>query len=265
MTVPTLTPEQIADIDGQELAERGWKTVIVTDDQGRERRQMIPLTPEEFLHPEEGYRLPNSTFHDDVATDVRDILARRYAGDPTVGVFRDLLILWDDEAGTRHSPDVCVVFGLQNKGENRERFEVATEGARPRLVIEIVSRRYRKEDRVDKVVEYERFGVQEYVILDRRRLRGQFTDEVIGYELVEGRYRPLLTDDQNRLLCQTVGVWISLRDGKVALEDAATGERLLTSSELQALVQTERSAREAAEARARELEARLKALEEQSR
>lgn len=74
-----------------ELAECGSRIEVVTQADGTTAIK-VPLTAAEFLHPQEGYRLPNSTFHDNVAGDTKDMLTRRYASNPDVAVFRDLLI-----------------------------------------------------------------------------------------------------------------------------------------------------------------------------
>lgn len=260
----TAAPPPTAD----ELADRGWRTAIVSRPDGTETFEKMPLTPEEFLHPEEGYRLPNSTFHETTCGDAKDLLDRRYANDPTAGVFRDLLIEWDTPGLTKNSPDVFVAFGIEDKESNRRRFNVTRENARPALIIEVVSPEYRKQDREGKVEEYELAGVLEYVILDRVERRRQVSDEVIGYRLVRGRYRLITPDDQGRILCQTVGVWISLQDGQLVMEDAETGERLLTAQELDAARQAaeaqaraEQAAREAAEAKAADLAGQLQAAQ----
>jgi hypothetical protein len=158
--------------------------------------------------------LPNSTFHDDVAGGAKDMLTRRYAGNPSIAVFRDLLIEWDIADLADHCPDTFVAFGLQNK-QNRNKFIVAEEGVRPAFIIEVVSPRYRKVDRETKVVEYARAKVQEYVVIDRRTYRRQVSDEVLGYRLVGGYYQPITPDEEGRVLCETVGLWISLPDGRL--------------------------------------------------
>lgn len=217
-----------------ELAECGWRTEVITQPDGTIVSTKVPLTAFEFLHPQEGYRLPNSTFHDTVSGDAKDMLLRRYANHPDIAVFRDLLIEWDNSDLHDHCPDTFVVFGIQDKEQNRTKFIVANEGVRPALIIEVVSPRYRKEDREIKVVEYARARVQEYAIIDRRTYRGQVLDEVLGYRLVEGHYQPITPDDEGRILCDTVGLWLSLQDGRLVMEDAQTGERLPTSVELEA-------------------------------
>jgi Uma2 family endonuclease len=217
-----------------ELAECGWRTEMVTHPDGSITPIQIPLTAEEFLHPKEGYRLPNSTFHDAIAGEAKDLLTRRYADTPDAGVFRDLLIEWDISQLADHCPDTFVVFGIQNREQIRNKFIVVEEGTRPVLILEVVSPRYRKADRETKVIQYAQAGVQEYVILDRRTYRRQTLDEVLGYRLMGSSYVPITPDDDRRILCQTVGLWISLQDGHLVMEDAQTGERLKTSLELAA-------------------------------
>ncbi|MBW4615308.1 MAG: Uma2 family endonuclease [Desmonostoc vinosum HA7617-LM4] len=242
------TPQDLS----TELAERGWRTETVIEPDGSETYVQIPLTSEEFLHPQQGYRLPNSTFHDDAAGDAKDMLTRRYADDPTTAVFRDLIIKWGIPHLKNHCPDTFVVFGLQNKEQIRTEFVVSEEGVLPSLIIEVVSPHYRKEDRQTKVKHYAQAGVQEYLIIDRRTQRRQVIEEVLGYRLVDGQYLPLTPDDEGRIFCETVGLLIGLQDGRVVMEDAQTGERLLNSLELeQRATQAEQRATQAEQRAAR--------------
>jgi DNA-binding NarL/FixJ family response regulator len=139
-----------------------------------------------------------------------------------------------------------VVFGLKNKGKNRESFVVAKEGTKPVVVMEVVSPRYRRADRETKVKDYARAGVEEYIILDRRSQRGELIDEVIGYRLEEGSYVPITPDEEGRIFCQTIRVKIGLIEGKVKLWEAETGEPLLSSQEIEQWAQQERQARQEA-------------------
>ncbi len=245
------------------IAECGFRIEEIINPDGTDDFRYIPLTEEEFLHPKEGYHLPSSTFHETATSDLRDLFSRRYDRDSTVGIFGDLLIKWDIPGLGDHCPDSFVAFGIQNKEANRTEFSVAAEGTRPALIVEVVSPRYRATDRVKKVRHYATAGVQEYIILDRRKQRGIYVDEIIGYRLDgEGQYLPLIPDDEGRVFCQTVGVWMGLEEGKVVMVDATTGERLLASWELQAqLLQTEQQLIQA-EQRAIEAEQRAAKLAE---
>lgn len=247
-----------------ELAERGWRVVTEIQADGKMDTVYIPLTSEEFLHPQEGFHLPNSTFHDDVASHARDVLTRRYANNPTVGVFRDLLIEWDIPGQKDLCPDTFVAFGISNKEQNRSKFIVANEGVRPTFVLEVVSPRYRKEDREIKVVQYARTKVQEYVIVDRRRQRGEWVEEVLGYRLTEGIYQPIAPDEEGRIYCETVGLLMSLQSGCLVIEDANTGERLLSSLELEAANQELEATNQELEATNQELEVAKELAQQQA-
>jgi hypothetical protein len=169
-------------------------------------------------------------------------------------VLRDVQVEWAHPELLPHAPDVCVVMGVRNKDAFRGSFVVADEGVHPCFVLEVVSPRYRKADRETKVEEYELAGVQEYVIIDRLTRRGQISYEILGYRLVRGRYRLIDPDEDGRMVCQTIGLWLSMRDGELVMEDAQTGERLLTARELDA-------ARRAMADENAQLKAKLAALE----
>jgi hypothetical protein len=174
-----------------------------------------------------------------------------------------LLIKWDIDLGD-HSPDVYVMFDLREPERDRSEFIVAEEGVRPALILEVVSPRYRKMDREDKVLHYAKAQVQEYIILDRRTYRKQTLEEVIGYRLASpGIYQPITPDDEGRVFSQVAGLWISLRDGQVMLENPETGERLLTAFELEQRADEERQ--RADEERQRADEERQRADEERQR
>lgn len=250
----TATPKDLT----HELAECGFRIEEITNPDGTDDYRYVLLTEAEFLHPKEGYHLPNSTFHEDATSDILDLLSRRYASDPSVGIFGDLLIKWNIPNFGDHCPDAFVAFGIQDKDANRTEFLVAAEGVHPTLIIEVVSPRYRSADRVEKVRHYARAGVQEYIILDRRKQRGDYIDEVIGYRLDdEGQYLPLIPDEEGRVSCQTAGLWIGLQDGKVVMVDATTGERLPTSLELQQ--QLEQTEQQLAQTEQRVIEAEQRA------
>jgi len=242
------------------LAETGWRMELITDEQGGEKILYFPLTEAEFLHPQEGCHLPSNTFHENTRTEIKEILQRRYAQREDVGVFGDLIIKWEIEGLEDHCPDVCVVFGLRQKEADRSEFMVPEEGTKPVVVMEIVSPRYRKADRETKVKEYARAGVEEYIIIDRRRQRGQLLDEVLGYRLEEGSYGPITPDEEGRIFCQALDVWIGMFEGKVMLFEGATGEPLPNSQALEQLAEQERQRAEQERQRAQRLAERLRQL-----
>ncbi len=251
----------VATSQAEDLALTGWRDVEEMQPDGTVKKIQVPLTPMEFLHPEEGYYLPSNTFHEDVTSDARDMLRNRYEEDPTVGVFTDLSIEWDIPDLKKHCPDMFVAFGIRNKEQYRSTFVVRDEGVRPVFVLEVVSPRYRKEDKQTKVLQYEQASIGEYVIIDRRSRRGQEIDEVLGYRLVAGRYLPIISDDDGRIPCETIGLWIGMQDGRLVLSDMETGERLLKSTELKAQNQELKAQKQEWEAQKQEWQAKFTELE----
>jgi Uma2 family endonuclease len=245
-----------------DYAECGWREDIITQPDGRTDFVWTVLTEEEFLHPKEGYHLPSNTFHDRIVSDLKDMLIRWFQPRSDVGVFGDLLIKWDIDLKD-HCPDTFVAFGLQDVESDRSEFVVAEEGVRPVLIIEVVSPRYRRADRETKVLQYAQAQVQEYIIVDRRKYRGQTLEEVLGYRLIERVYQPITPDEEGRIFSQVAGLWISLREGKIVLEDVQTGERLLTARELEQ--RSQEAEQRAEEERQRAEEERQRAEEERQR
>jgi ssRNA-specific RNase YbeY (16S rRNA maturation enzyme) len=90
--VKSLANLTLTDPDSQNLADCGWRMESVLQPDGTTKEIQVPLTDLEFLHPQEGYHLPNSTFHGRIVGDARDILTRRYDCDLEVTVFGDLII-----------------------------------------------------------------------------------------------------------------------------------------------------------------------------
>lgn len=253
----------------------GWRYEPVRTTNGQTELVRIPLTPEEALHPQEGYVMPIRTDHDRISDDLCDMLRPHLEAQADVAVFHDLVFAWDHPDVKPYAPDIAVIPQVRDREQNRSQFVVQEEGTRPSLIIEVVSPRSREADRVTKVRDYARIGVQEYVYIDQRTYKGAIVWEVVGFRLQEGVYLPILTDEDGALYLTTLNLRIGIEDGKVWLEDSATGENLLTNLEAQrarraaearaaaaeAQAASEVEARRAAEARTAEAEARLAQLE----
>jgi Uma2 family endonuclease len=249
----------------ESFAETGWHEDWVAQPDGTVKVVWTPLTEAEFLHPREGDHLPNSTFHDRSIATIKALLERWFSHQPDTRIFSDLLFKWDSAMGD-HCPDIAVVFGLRHPERDRSNFVVAKEGVRPALVMEVVSPRYRKCDRQDKVRHYAQVQVPEYIILDRRKSRKQTIEEVIGYRLAApGIYQPIPPDEHGRILSQVAGLWISLRDGNVVLESAETGERLLTDLELAQQADADRQRANVADQRANAADQRASAADQRAK
>jgi hypothetical protein len=119
------------------------------------------------------------------------------------------------------------------------------------VVIEITSKKTRKDDRERKPAIYAALGVREYFIFDPHR---EYLEPPLqGYRLVQGRYEPIATDP---LRSEVLNLELRQEDGMLRLYDPQTGERLPTSDE-------EAQARRAAEAARLAAEAARLAAERQ--
>jgi colicin import membrane protein len=262
MSLTTSLQEQNAPSQSRALDwSLGWRYERVRRADGREEDVRIPLTPAEALHPQEGYIMPVRTLHDRLTDDLSDMLRPHCERQADVAVFHDLVFVWDHPDIGNYAPDIAVVPNVRDRAADRGTFVVAEEGTRPSLIIEITSPTTRATDRVQKVKDYALVGVQEYIYIDHTMRRGKEIWEIAGFRLDGDYYLPMLPDEDGAYFCETIGLRIGLEEGRVWLEDANTGQDLLTNQQVRDALEAEAEARKAAEARAAALEAQLAALQ----
>jgi len=169
-----------------------------------------------------------------------------------------------------HGPDVMVIPGLRER-RDWSTFDVAEEGVRPALIIEITSPETRENDVVRKVVHYARAGVAQYVIVDSIERRGEQQLRLLDYRLVGDTYRLQPPDERGWVYLEVAGLWLGVEgdhvvcytDDGTAFGDYATVVQQAAEAEARARAAEEQAQREAA-ARA-EAEALARAAAEQAR
>jgi Uma2 family endonuclease len=235
----------------------------------------MPLEQEIEYPTSDGQPMAETTLHRKVANDLIEGLENHYADVPDVWVGGNLFLCYErGNPSACRAPDVLLAKGVAK--EDRPNY-LLWEETPPSLIVEVTSRKTRREDQRDKKEIYERIGVEEYVLFDpygdylRPRLQ--------GYRLSSGSYQPLLPAADGSLTSRTTGLTLRPEDKRLRLVDTATGKPLLWTDELeeaQARAEKERAQAEsraaAAEARAAEAEARAaeeaaarRALEERLR
>ena len=198
----------------------------------------LPLTPELFLNPRREDKWVQGQAHDDTACELRDLLARYFRSQPDVLVTHDMKHLFG-RGLPAPAPDVSVIRGIRRSAD-RPSFSVRKEGVVPCLIIEVVSplsARIRRTDLERKVEIYERAGVSEYLIADSPREAPGRWYSLLGYRLdVQGRYQRIEPDAEGRIRSETTGLWFQVSPDRshILLFEAASGRRLLTSTELEA-------------------------------
>ncbi len=268
-SAPATSSEEMPNTSETSRYRYGFRYVLRRLPDGDEVYDCVPLTLDDVLHPQIGDYVLTSDYHNQVCVYLYNVLRARVAHDPTAVVFHDLIIYWDVPDLRQHGPDIAVVAGVKAK-RRWESFNVAEEGVRPALIIEVTSPATRRTDMYDKLIEYDRAGVPTYIIIDIVRRKEAIALRLFGYQQSPDGYTVLPPNEQGRLWLEAVGLWLGIEEEQVLLYDSA-GHPLGDYTAV-AIAQAEseaRAAAAAAEARAAqqrilELEAELRRLRGES-
>ncbi|MEO6808257.1 MAG: Uma2 family endonuclease [Isosphaeraceae bacterium] len=258
----------------------GWRLVKTTLPDGTKGFDQVPLTLEDVLHPEEGDFIIQTPKHVADWVYLNQVFQARLADNPDAVVTSDCRISWGVPGPGAHGPDVAVFFGVRHRYDWGT-FDVAAQGARPALVIEVVSPDDRDNDVTVKVNHYHRAGVPQYIIVDDLGTVEDRRLELVGYRDEPQGYRRQRADERGWLWLGAVRLWLGVVGDRVAcfdpetaleIADYATLTRDLAeanqeiaaanqrSLEAQARAEAEAQERAALEARLRDLEAELRRL-----
>src|SRR5262249_2079886 len=143
----------------------GWRYVSVKNPDGTETFDQVPLTLEDVLFPEVGDFIVQTDWHFGDVVYLRIVFKEWLADDPTAVVISDCRVDWNLPGVRPLGPDLAVFFGVRRR-HNWSTLDMAAEGARPALVVEVTSPETRRNDVEDKVKYYHRAKVPLYVIAD---------------------------------------------------------------------------------------------------
>lgn len=213
-------------------------------------------------YPEsDGQPMGETDVHVDALAETLKILKAHFARDPQVYVAGDNMFYFE-EGNPRAcvSPDIYVVKGIA-KGLRRI-YKLWEEGKAPDFVLEISSRKTRREDLGKKRATYAELGVGEYLLFDPTE--DYLKPPLQLYRLgAGGEYQRVLPRADGAAHVQSLGLLFRAEGFRLRLVDAETGEALLNLEETQgALAQAEAAARQA-DARAEALAAELDRLRAQ--
>ncbi len=213
--------------------------------------------PHEIFYPStDGEPVAETFFHFYALMVTVDILMRYFRGQPVAVLSNQFLYYREGDPKARVAPDVMVIFGI-TPGP-RDNYKVWQEGAVPSIVFEITSASTRRQDEAEKYRLYERLGVQEYWLFDPK---GEWLNPALrGYRLVEGNYEPI-ADGVSRVLALRLGVAGTI----LHFYRLDTGDRLLSSEEIEQQLAREVQERQQAEALAQQSAADLARLQQRLR
>ena len=229
----------------------GWRYVERRGPNGEKGVEQVPLTLEDVLHPQEDDVIPESSLHNDERTYLKYILEPRLARLKRARVFSDCLINWGVPGLRNHSLDISAFDRIAEPHRQWNTFPAGQQGARCLFVVELVSPKTRRNDLKRKPPEYHQAGVPLYIIVDQKEEDGP--RRLLAYRNTPAGFVPEPLDERGRVLLKPLGVLLGLRDNRVVCYDAKTGEEIRDYT-------GETQARQAAEARLRELEAEMRRL-----
>ena len=191
----------------------GWRFVDRVQPDGTVIVEQVPLTADEALHPQEGDQVTESTLHHLWRSYLHDVFRTQAAGDLSIAVLSNVRVEWGRADIPAYGPDVAVMVGVREQREWRT-FDVAREGAQPALIVEITSPSTASADRSTKLDDYERAGVQTYVVVDAVGQRGRPHLRLVGYQLGETGYDLMPPDARGWLWLAPVRVWLGIESGR---------------------------------------------------
>ena len=261
MTHPVATAP--APLPDEDPFRYGWRYVRRPTPDDPDHLEQVPLTLDDVLHPEVGDFLVHSDRHETDRMYLTAVLRARLEPSGQAIVLSDVRVAWDVPDLRPHGPDVMVIPGLRER-RDWSTFDVAEEGVRPALIIEITSPETRENDVVRKVAHYARAGVAQYVIVDNLGRRGERQLRLLDYRLVGDTYRLQPPDARGWVYLEVAGLWLGVEGDHVVCytdDGTAFGDY---ATVVQQAAEAETRARQEAAARA-EAEALAYAAAEQAR
>ena len=165
------------------------------------------------------------------------------------------------------APDCVVAFGVDPEAIiGRNGYVIAEVGKPPDLVLEVASRSTGRQDYTVKRDGYARYGVREYWRFDETG--GRFHDTALaGDTLLDGEYVPIPIERSSDGVIwghsEVLGLDVCWESGRLRFYDPSVGAYLPDAEELKSELDTERTGRLEAEARAADAEATISQLREQ--
>jgi hypothetical protein len=240
----------------------GWRYVKIRRPDGTDGYEQVPLTEEDVLFPEEDDFIVQTDYHWIDMGYLWAVFRARLAAQLDALVLSDCRVDWNIPGVRPLGPDVAVFFGVGPRHGDIATFDLAAEGARPVLVIEITSPATRDNDLGIKVDFYHRAGVPLYVIADATEAPGGGRRlELIAYRYTRAGYRRVKPDARGRIALGPLGLLVGVvRDAgtdcdRLACYDAETGEEVGDYTAVRQALAAEAAGRAEAEAGRAEAEA----------
>jgi Uma2 family endonuclease len=215
----------------------------------------IPLTDEDLLYPSsDGEPVGETDWHVLALLLLREALEDFFADYPDVKVTSDMFLYYQKgDPRACKAPDTMVIKGV---GKHlRRSFKTWVENTVPCIIVEITSEKTWQEDLGEKRRLYESLGVAEYFVFDPEAV--YLKPALRGFRLKGKRYGKVTAAADGSMLSQELGLRLRPEDHMLRLQDARTGQLVLTRQEAK---ERERIEKERERQRADALEAEVARL-----
>ncbi len=194
-------------------------------------------------YPEsDGKPMGETGVHVEVMLAVLAMLRRHYYGNDRVAVLANMFLYYEEGDPKKVvCPDVFVTLNVP-RNPIRRTFKVWEEGKAPELVIEITSKKTRKEDLHKKLDLYrDVLRVREYFLFDP--LEEYLEPSLQGYRLIDGRYGPIAWAGGG-LYSEALGLRLERDEMDLRFFNPVTGKRIPTGEDIDKAAQAAEEARE---------------------
>lgn len=196
----------------------GYRTVRRTDADGGVVFDKMPLTEEDFLHPQEEDRFMLTQRHTRTVYAIACAIEVQARQGLNLGVLMEHRIDWQVGTLEPHGPDIAVFRDFPSDWDgDRGTFPVRDEGSKPLVVIEVTSEATRHTDFEAKFLEYETAGIPYYVIVD---LAGpEQAPKILAFRRATKGYRAMREDPKLGYLLPDLHVWLRWEHDRAIVAD----------------------------------------------
>ena len=236
--VPETLPEIAAKLPDGYPFHIGTRVICHRNDAGDiVEREFVPLTEEDYLHPEEEDRQMLVEAHYTAAHYLLHALQIVSGDRPELKIFCDHRIDWQIEGLKPLGPDIVVFDNFTRTWDPyRATLPVRDFGAKVIAVFEVTSPSTRHIDFEAKFEAFADVGIPYYLIVDTAEPNGE--PQILGYRLSRGQYRPMHRDAKLGYMVPPLKMYFRWQDDRVIAADE-DGQDIPDGPELAALYEAE--------------------------
>jgi len=180
--------------------------------------EYVPLTEEDYLHPQEEDRFLSTDRHAVSLQYLNDALAIRLQDLPRMRAFCDHRMDWQIDGIEPHGPDVVVFDHFDiDYDDMLGTMRVKEVGADVVAVFEVTSESTRHIDFGDKFDEFLEVGIPYFIVIDAAAPNG--VPIVMGFRWVKGIYRELRQDPKLGVLVPPLSLWFRWERDRLVIAD----------------------------------------------